>query len=148
MDGGVSDHRPLDRHVLMSDVTITWRGDDVLREIEGAVVEGMGIAGKAMKASTVRSISTPYPPASRPGGPPHRRSGGLAGAVDSKVSRQGRNVVLSVGVPAGSPVGRQAEALQKGTGRMAARPFLPETARATTTVIGYVEGAVRARVGN
>lgn len=131
----------------MSDVTVIWRGDDVLREIEAAVVTGMEIAGTAMRASTVRSLSTPFPPASAPGNPPHRRSGGLAGAVDSRVSRQGRNVVLSVGVPTGSRVRRQAEALQKGTSRMAARPFLPEVDRATTTVVGYVEGAVRAQVG-
>jgi hypothetical protein len=131
----------------MADVTVIWRGDQVLADVAAAVEEGMAIAGKVLTASTVRSVSSPYPPASRPGQPPHRRSGGLAGAIGAKVSRSGRSVTLSVGVPAGSPVRRQAEALQRGTGRMAARPFVPEPERATTTVVGYVEGAVRARIG-
>jgi hypothetical protein len=131
----------------MAEVTVHWRGDEVLADIEAAVAEGMELAGKVLATSTQRKVSTPYPPASRPGQPPHRRSGGLAGAVGHRVTRSGRNVTLDVGVPDSSSVGRQARALQKGTGRMAARPFLPEEDQATTTVVGYVEGAVRASIG-
>lgn len=131
----------------MTEVTVTWRDDQVLAEIAGAVAKGMETAGKVLAASTVRSISTPYPPASSPGQPPHRRSGGLAGAVGHRVSRKGSTVELSVGVPAGSPVARQAQALQKGTARMAARPFVPDPGHAATTVVGYVEAAVRHELG-
>lgn len=129
---------------MSANVTITWNGDHVMALVEAAVAQGMEVAGKALSASTKRNISTPYPPASRPGSPPHRRSGGLHGAVTHRVSRQGRNVTMSVGVPAGSPVARQAEALQRGTSRMAARPFVPEHGRSTVTVIGYVEAACKA----
>lgn len=130
----------------MANVTVEWRGNAVLAQVEAAVASGMATAGKALAASTVKKVSTPYPPASRPGNPPHARrgrSGGLAGAITHKVERQGQNVVLSVGVPPDSPNRKVAEYLQGGTGRMAARPFTESEARATATVVGYVEAAVK-----
>lgn len=127
----------------MSDVTVTWRGDDILAQVSAAVATAMDSAGKALSTQTKAKIATPFPPASRPGQPPRRRSGGLIGAVDSRTERSGRNVTLRVGVPASSPVRRQAEALQGGTGRMAARPFVPTATVATALVVDAVTDAVR-----
>lgn len=134
----------------MASVTVDWRGDQVLADVAAAVLEGMDLAGKTLAASTVSKVSTPYPPASRPGQPPHARrgrSGGLAGAITHKVTRQGPDVLLSVGVPAGSANRRQAESLEQGTGRMRARPFTHTREHAEATATGYVEGAVRAKMG-
>lgn len=134
----------------MAEVSVTWRGNRVLAQVEAAVVRGFETAGKVLAASTVKKVSTPYPPASRPGNPPHARrgtSGGLAGAITHRVSRQGRNVVLTVGVPANSPLARQATWLQDGTARMKARPFTHTRAHAEATAVGYVEGAVRSAIG-
>lgn len=125
-------------------VNVTWRGPQVLAGIEAAVMRAFETAGKTLVAGTVRDVSTPWPPASRPGQPPHRRTGGLARGITHRVSRSGHTLSLAVGVPASSPVARQARALQGGTRRMAPRPFVPTARRATTIVVGLVAGAVRA----
>lgn len=128
----------------MAGVSVTWHGDAVLASVAAAVAQGLGAAGRVMATNTKRDISTPYPPASRPGQPPHMRSGGLRSGVTSRVERSGHDATLFVGVPEGSAVVRQAEALQRGTGRMAARPFLPSLDASRTLIVGYVVGAIKA----
>jgi hypothetical protein len=61
------------------------------------------------------AISKPYPPASSPGNPPHRRTGALWRSI---FATEGNDRVT---VAASEPHG---EYLQRGTRRMAARPFL------------------------
>ncbi len=128
----------------MAEVSVVWRGDQVLAEISSAVLGAMTAAGQALAAGVVSSISAPYPPASSPGQPPHRRSGGLRAEVTSRTTRAAGAVTMTVGVPSDSPVRTQAQALQGGTARMAARPFVPTVERATAVVLDHVAAAVRA----
>lgn len=113
----------------------------MVAEIGSAVATGMAVAGKALSASTARNINTPYPPASEPGTPPHRRSGDLHDAVTHSVRRGMGTVVLRVGVPPGGPV--YAAFLQGGTRRMAPRPFIPTPELVAATVRGYVTAAIK-----
>ena len=150
MDGRDPDQRRLDCDLPLmagTQVNVIWRGDAVLAQIRAAAASGMEAAGRALVSSTVSDISTPYPPASRPGQPPHRRGGGLRRGVGSTVVRSGTTVALTVGVPRSSPVARQARALQGGTSRMAARPFMPTPAMAKALVVDAVTSAVRSQIG-
>jgi HK97 gp10 family phage protein len=61
------------------------------------------------------AINKPYPPASSPGNPPHRRTGALWRSVFATEAKD------KVTVAADAP---HAEFLERGTRRMAARPFL------------------------
>ena len=73
--------------------------------------------GKKMLAEMVKSISTPYPPASSPGNPPHRRSGKLIKAVkNARVRETANSFVYSFSVP-------YLFFLEYGTKRMKPRPF-------------------------
>lgn len=77
-----------------------------------------------IRQETVFSIGTPYPPASWAGEPPHRRSGRLRGSIKVKKaqvldtgSRSTSHGYVYAGV-------HYAKFLERGTRRMAARPFM------------------------
>ncbi len=72
-------------------------------------------SGDEIVRAVRESISTPYPPASGPGNPPHRRSGGLWRSIFA--TRRGDAVTVAASAPHG-------EYLERGTSRMAPRPFL------------------------
>lgn len=63
-------------------------------------------------------IKIPYPPASKPGEPPHRRTGRLWTSMDPRVERRNHIVIYGMGY------GRF---LEDGTKHMDARPFLEPT---------------------
>lgn len=105
---------------------VDWHGEEIMEDIAKAVVAGLDAAGEALVEKYQRMLNVPYPPASRPGQPPHRRSGGLGRAQTHRVARDAFGVALIVGVPTSSPVAAQASALAKGTGRMKARPWIDE----------------------
>lgn len=79
----------------------------------------MARAGNLMENRVKRRVSTPYPPASSPGRPPHLRSGALMRSIRSQTvsGRGGVRLLLTATV-------HYAGFLQRGTSRMAARPFL------------------------
>jgi len=131
----------------VAEVTVIWNGDRTLAGLESTVARAMEGAGSALVSATKARVSAPYPPASRPGQPPHRRSGGLQGAMASRVSRSAGAVTLSMGVHASSPVADQAKALARGTGRMAPRPFLGDLATTTDSVVDAITTAVRSELG-
>ncbi len=80
-------------------------------------------AGAEMTAELKESISEPYPPASAPGEPPHLRTGQLAAGIGSRVTRQANGSQLTI---FSMRVGRSIvpRALEFGTSRMAARPYM------------------------
>jgi hypothetical protein len=138
----------VDGDVLMAGTTIDWYGPQVVRDLEAAVERGMEKAGEALVAGIVRKISRPAPPASRPGQPPHRRSGGLARSVTHRVERRGGEMVLTVGVFPGAEAEDYSAALQQGTSRMSARPYLDDLRQAVTAgaaVVSSIEDEARGR---
>lgn len=80
---------------------VAWNGDRILADVERAVRRGMEDAGKQIASKARSDLSKPYPPASRRGEPPHRRTGALAAAQQSKVTIEGGNPVLKVGTRPG-----------------------------------------------
>lgn len=135
----------------MAEVTVTWNGPAILAGIGTAVAAAMVETGDLVAGRTAAKVLVPYPPASAPGSRPHARrglSGGLAGAIDSRVARSGRNVTLSVGVPAASPNAQVATWLTEGTpgGRMKPRPWMPDKAETTALVTDAVAAAARAEL--
>ena len=96
-----------------------WHGDELLKIIESEMQKRLATAAEAVRAEAVRSIRTPYPPASTPGNPPHSRSGasGLLGSVFYDVNSAKREAIV------GTPL-KYGLYLELGTKRMAARPWL------------------------
>lgn len=99
-----------------------------MREVTGAAMIGgrvaLGTAGAMLTAEVKRLISHPYPPASQPSEPPHRRrgedEGGLLGSYDYAIEGDDTVVVGSSGAnPPELPI-----YLEMGTSRMAPRPHL------------------------
>jgi hypothetical protein len=73
-------------------------------------------------------LNEPYPPASRPGSPPHRRSGRLQAESGTKINVQTGSIQLINAAP-------YASFLRDGTSRMARRPWQAAAlARARTTL--------------
>lgn len=76
----------------------------------------------AVKLELMRVLRVPYPPASRPGEAPRRRTGKLARSYEGRVDRrtgEGRMVIWA----------EYASYLERGTKRMEARPFFVKTVR-------------------
>ena len=69
-------------------------------------------------------ISVPYPPASRPGKPPRRRSGKLLRSVKVVRTATGARVQIGKGLP-----GLYASYLEYGTRKMLPRPMLKTAMR-------------------
>jgi HK97 gp10 family phage protein len=80
-------------------------------------------AGRFAEAEIKRSISTPYPPASKPGKPPHRRTGRLKRSIKRFENKE--MLIVRIGTDESAPYWRFLEA---GTKFMAARPFLNKIA--------------------
>ncbi|MCA1569751.1 MAG: hypothetical protein LC798_05400 [Chloroflexi bacterium] len=75
---------------------VEWNGPKILRDVERAARRGMEDAGRQIANDARQKLSKPYPPASRPGQPPHRRTGALAAAQEHKVTEEGGDIVLKV----------------------------------------------------
>lgn len=94
-----------------------------MRRLEAAMVVGLGNAGQVLHRRAVDVVNTPYPPASSPGQPPHRRSRTLQRGLTVWITRGVGTVVMHMGWRNNDPV--YARFLAKGTARMAPRPALP-----------------------
>jgi len=98
----------------------TWRGYEFATTVAAPLVERRMRRASAEVVGDLRQrISTPYPPASRPGSPPHRRTGRLRASIESTLFRDLRAIVARF-----TATVRYAKFLQHGTRKMAARPFM------------------------
>jgi hypothetical protein len=88
-----------------------------------AIADGFADAGETLVAEIRQEIGTPYPPASKPGTPPHLRTGELRDKMDSQVvsNVSGGRITLTV-----ENTAKHAQYLRDGTGRMAKRDFMQE----------------------
>lgn len=87
------------------------------------LMEGrMAAAAAHTHAAMVRKVSTPGPPRSSPGSPPHVDTGDLRKSLQPEVVRTGNTIrgTVSSSVP-------HALMLEYGTSKMAARPFMRPT---------------------
>lgn len=80
---------------------VAWHADRILRDVERGTRSGFEQAGKQLASKARADLSTPYPPASRRGEPPRKRTGRLAGAQEHKVTAEGGDLVLVVGTRPG-----------------------------------------------
>lgn len=103
----------------MSEVKVTWHGDDVRKRIESHLFGRLVICSEILVAAIQRSISQPYPPASDPYQPPHLRKGNLYRGIHSFVTPDLKLVVVS-----SEPY---SSFLEKGTAKMKPRPFAKRT---------------------
>jgi len=98
---------------------IRWLGDKFLREFRDTIIVRMVKLGEESVDSIRHEISVMAPPHSAAGEPPHKITGELSDGMHSEVREEGGDVVLKIGSTAGHTV-----ALELGTRKMAARPFL------------------------
>ena len=115
-------------------VSVQWQGDRATRGLSATLHRRMQRGAALVQADARRLVSTPYPPASRPGQPPRRRTGRLMNSIVATVSQRGRSIVLSLTARV-----RYARFLELGTVRMAARPFLM---RAMRSFVGARFGSI------
>lgn len=106
-------------------ITYTKIGFDYLKRIptsnRAALRRAMEATAEDMTKEIKRTISRPYPPASRPGRPPHRRTGDLRSSVNLRVI--GRSDKAAIGAYWGEMVD-YAPHLEFGTVNMDPRPFV------------------------
>jgi hypothetical protein len=109
-------------------------------EIEAEFRRGLEDAG-AREAEAVReSLGTPYPPASKPGEPPHLRTGRLRASVGSEVSGGGQDEGLTLTISATAPYAKQLEPV---------RPFLqPALERLAGGLAGELADRITAGFGS
>jgi HK97 gp10 family phage protein len=112
---------------------------DVVNRIRSVLMQTMHQQGQESVDRIKKSIGTQYPPASSPGEPPHKRTGGLQNSVGYNVTVAGPSANLEVTATA-----PYAAYLEYGTENMAARPFLrPEVDRIRQTLPQHVRNNLR-----
>jgi hypothetical protein len=116
----------------MARTNLIWRSDRIMGRVNATMIARGRVAAAAGERQVKARIADPFPPASRPGQPPKRRTGALQRSVLGTVRLLTRRirVTLSAAAP-------HAIYLQRGTSRMARRPFLglPEDARLIVDIL-------------
>jgi hypothetical protein len=111
-----------------------------------AIVDAFEAVGGSIVSGIQQDISTPYPPASTPGTPPHKRTGNLIAQTNHEVITtigSGR-ITLTVFNSAA-----YAAYLRDGTSRMGARDFFRESSldNLTPRVVDAVVDEITERFG-
>ena len=106
---------------------VVWNGRKVFATTRLQAKGRLQVGARTAREDLRRLVGTPYPPASTPGTPPHRRTGRLQRSVFSEVRERAKSISVYIGARA-----PYAGYLQRGTRRMAARPFLPSRLAAGT----------------
>lgn len=99
-------------------VRTRWHDRAFMRRLETANERDLGRMAAWGARRAKQTLSEPYPPASKPGEAPHRRTGRLRASVDFEQVEKYR---WRWGVVFGLKYGRY---LEEGTTRMDARPYL------------------------
>ena len=103
-----------------------------IERVEAATVAALRGYGREMVRDIRGLIGTPYPPASRPGTPPHTRTGQLIEGVGAYVTAGDNIAELTVSSSRESRP-KVPFWLEKGTRKMAARPFMTPTVHDVVT---------------
>jgi hypothetical protein len=98
----------------IADPALAW----LLQKLPSAM-EALGIRAAGVASNL---IDTPYPPASKPGNPPHRRTGNLEAGIEHAESPDGLEMTLTSKRVGGDP--RVPMYLEYGTSKMAPRPYM------------------------
>lgn len=103
-----------------------WRGDELVNLVKTEMEKRLAVAAEVVRAEAVKSIKTPYPPASTPGHPPHSRSGasGLLGSVFYRVESDKRRAIIGTPLKYGLYLEMGTSKMKPRTSKMKPRPFL------------------------
>lgn len=96
---------------------IQFKTGRIIQRKRQVMAKAFDAVTKEMTAALRKKIDKPYPPASAPGRPPHKRTGFLQ--LNTLVSRKGRSIFVK------TP--QYGVFLEGGTSRMRARPFIRNT---------------------
>lgn len=108
-----------------------WKGGIINQKMHQAIGEAMDSQGSRLVWRIRRVLNTPYPPASTPGNPPHKRTGTLRKSVYHEVNRRRLSLRIKI-----DKVAFYWIFLEYGTRNMEARPFLGVTFDAMRPTIG------------
>lgn len=97
-----------------------WYGGRAPWVVRSAIADGMERAALNIKRSMKRRINRPYPPASRPGQSPRRRSGTLYRSIQFWINR--KTLEMFIGPDASSDPYNVY--LETGTSKMEPRPYI------------------------
>jgi hypothetical protein len=99
---------------------VTWNADLALGPLWDALAAGLDRGGRHLVESIRRAVAQPFPPASAPGQPPHRRTGTYQASFDHAVDADHLKLYVGSDDP-------KAAGLELGTSRVAARPAIMPT---------------------
>lgn len=116
--------------------TVTWKGGSMVSMVRSDTNRKLGEASELLVESTKRMLNVPYPPASQPGEPPHKRTGDLQDAVRAEVDT--RNHTARIGILESSQAPYAVE-LEIGVG-VAPRPFLRPSFLQNLRKVGKILG--------
>ena len=121
----------------MASVDLRWNQDRVITRARATMMRRGVLAAEALERQVKTRVADPFPPASRPGQPPHRRTGALQRGIQTTARLLVNRVRISLTAAA-----HYARFLQRGTRKMARRPFvgLPADAR---LVVDFLSGRRR-----
>lgn len=114
--------------------TFKFKKAGTTAKIRSAVAYGLEVLGDRIYKRLRQTLNTPYPPASQPGDPPHRRTGRLRNATYYRVNKAKSE--LHVGFDARKA--RYWRFLEGGTKKMDPRPSLKPVLDALYPQMGRV----------
>lgn len=106
-------------------MNLNWHGEECLADIRAKLEKRTESVATVLYAELVDALSRPSPPPSPPGVPPGRHTGGLLRGIIRFYDAARRTWAVGFA----PSVAAQARALEYGTHRMAARPFLAAVLR-------------------
>lgn len=116
-----------------------WNGPQIVAKVGDIMEKRLRRAAEFLVGQIRKALNQPYPPASRPGQPPHKRTGILASSIAYEIHRAGDRITATVGSHVA--YARRLELGFVGTdaaGRnynQAPRPFIRPTTKANAAAI-------------